>query len=240
MAPKETKPVIPYLFPQAHSEILPDSSKFFSPHLLSSPLPTSSFFRNFVVDKGNQPSYIHPYLINLSSSSLSLSYPFLSAPISDSFLRLEPDFTISTSEECRHLISSVSDLGVTVDFPECHIRSWLVRGCPYITFEVSKPSCISFSTKSTIKSPSSCNTSLTKHKVQLESKQLWVIYSSSKLILEKRWGTRIISSAFSGVIRVAVVPKSRPKNEEILDSYSSCYPTSGEVIFATPFCLGYK
>ncbi|KAK6129093.1 hypothetical protein DH2020_037166 [Rehmannia glutinosa] len=67
----------PFLFPQTQSRVLPDPSTFFSPHLLSTPLPTNSFFQNFVLKNGDQPEYIHPYLIKSSQSSLTLCFPSL-------------------------------------------------------------------------------------------------------------------------------------------------------------------
>lgn len=68
----------PFLFPETQSTVLPNPTRFFSPHLLSTPLPTNSFFQNFVIKNGDQPEYIHPYLIkSSSSSSLSICYvPF--------------------------------------------------------------------------------------------------------------------------------------------------------------------
>ncbi|KAL5080409.1 hypothetical protein RYX36_008830, partial [Vicia faba] len=56
-----------FLFPHANSTLLPDPSKFFSSNLLSTPLPTNSFFQNFSLNNGDQPEYIHPYLIKSSN-----------------------------------------------------------------------------------------------------------------------------------------------------------------------------
>ncbi|MED6125782.1 hypothetical protein PIB30_071972 [Stylosanthes scabra] len=65
----------------------------FSKTLLSSPLPTTPFFQNFVLDNGDYPDYIHPYIIQPSPSSLSLSLlPFLLCQI---FLSHKP--TLRTS-----------------------------------------------------------------------------------------------------------------------------------------------
>ena len=68
----------PFPMTDPSSTVLPDPSKFFNPNLLSKPLPTNSFFQNFVLDNGDQPEYFHPYLIKSSNSSLSVSYPSLS------------------------------------------------------------------------------------------------------------------------------------------------------------------
>ena len=50
----QSPPPVAALFPQTESSVLPDPSNFFAPHLLSSPLPTNSFFQNFTVKNGDQ------------------------------------------------------------------------------------------------------------------------------------------------------------------------------------------
>ncbi|RHN50368.1 putative endo-1,3(4)-beta-glucanase [Medicago truncatula] len=86
-----------FLFPQGNSTVLPDPSKFFSPNLLSTPLPTNSFFQNFVLNNGDQPEYIHPYLIKSSDSSLSISYPNRSSSSKAIHQVFKPDLTITSS-----------------------------------------------------------------------------------------------------------------------------------------------
>ncbi|WJX70780.1 endo-1,3(4)-beta-glucanase [Trifolium repens] len=100
-----------FLFPQTHSTALPDPSKFFSPNLLSTPLPTNSFFQNFVLKNGDQPEYIHPYLIKSSNSSLSVSYPNRSSNSKVISQVFKPDITITSSKKekgsnGKHVISS--------------------------------------------------------------------------------------------------------------------------------------
>ncbi|XP_052116689.1 probable endo-1,3(4)-beta-glucanase ARB_01444 [Arachis duranensis] len=202
-----------FLFPQTHSTVLPDPSTFFSSNLTSSPLPTNSFFQNFALKNGDQPEYIHPYLIKSSSSSLSISFPsrfFTSAFIYQVFIA---DLTISTSEHHnnnnnnKHVISSYSDLSVTLDIPSNNLRFFLVRGSP---------------------------DSLTKYTIKLNNGQTWLIYASSPIKFSHTL-SQIISDEFSGVIRIAVLPddSSSNKYEEILDRFSSCYPVSGDVALNT-------
>ncbi|KAL2926888.1 hypothetical protein RDABS01_007684 [Bienertia sinuspersici] len=144
MAPHFRNHSSPFLFPRTESTVLPDPSHFFAPELLSSPLPTNSFFQNFVLKNGDQPEYIHPYLIRLSLSSLSLSYPFRFANSAFLYQVFNADFTISASNneypdsQQPHKISSFSDLSVTVDFPSSNLRFFLVRGSPFVTCAVSR------------------------------------------------------------------------------------------------------
>ncbi|KAF9626028.1 hypothetical protein IFM89_030696 [Coptis chinensis] len=230
---------IPFTFPLVHSTVLPDPSRFFTPNLLSSPLPTNSFFQNFALNNAEQPEYIHPYLIKSSNSSLSVSYPsrfFTSAFICQVFVA---DLTISAvnnGKDCEvkkdHKISSFNDLSVTLDVPP-GLRFLLVRGSPYITCEVCSSTQISISTIHAILSISS-NSFGTKHKIHFNNNQTWIMYSSSPLNLDSSLSS-ITFSGFSGALRFAILPDSDPSYESVLDQYSSCYPVSGEAVLGNPF-----
>ncbi|XP_027358054.1 probable endo-1,3(4)-beta-glucanase ARB_01444 isoform X2 [Abrus precatorius] len=208
----------PFVFPQVRSSVLPDPSNLFSPNLLSSPLPTNSFFQNFALKNGDQPEYIHPYLIKCSNSSLSLSYPSRFFNSSFIYQVFNPDLTISSSKESNlshwnHRISSYSDLSVTLDIPDSNLRFFLVRGSP---------------------------DSLTKHTFHLNNGQTWFLYASSPIRLSHGLSEITTDDAFCGVIRIALLPDSNWNLEGVLDRFSSCYPVCGDAVFARPFCVEYK
>ncbi|XP_052197588.1 probable endo-1,3(4)-beta-glucanase ARB_01444 [Diospyros lotus] len=236
------RPTHPFLFPQTQSTVLPDPSPFFSPHLLSSPLPTNSFFQNFVLKNGDQPEYFHPYLVKSSLSSLSLCYPSLFSNSAFTYQVFNADLTISASEvsepNSNHVVSSFSDLSVTLDLPSSNLRFFLVRGSPYLTCVAAANVSLSISTIHAILEFYS-NTSLTKYTIKLNNNQTWLLYSSSPISLTHDV-SRITSSGFSGIIRIAVLPDSDPRSEAILDRFSTCYPVSGEAAFRKPFCVEYK
>ncbi|KAF9684075.1 hypothetical protein SADUNF_Sadunf04G0079900 [Salix dunnii] len=238
------RPAFPFIFPKAQSTVLPDPSLFLSPSLLSSPLPTSSFFQNFTLKNGDQPEYIHPYLIKSSLSSLSVSYPSLFHNSSFMYQVFVADLTISAANKTdpgqgkSHVVSSYSDLSVTLDMPSAKLRFFLVRGSPFLTCLTTSNTEISISTIHAILSFYSSN-SLTKYTVKLNNNQTWLIYSSSPINMSHGLSS-ITSEGFSGIIRIAVLPDSDPKYEAILDRFSSCYPISGDVAFTKPFCLEYK
>ncbi|XP_012575351.1 glucan endo-1,3-beta-D-glucosidase-like isoform X2 [Cicer arietinum] len=240
----QTKKIKPFLFPHANSTVLPNPSNFFSPNLLSTPLPTNSFFQNFVLKNGDQPEYIHPYLIKSSNSSLSLSYPSRFLNSSFTYQVFNPDLTISTSEKIEpfsnlnHKITSFNDLSVTLDIPSSNLRFFLVKGSPFLTFSVTQSTPLSITTIHAILSFSS-NDSLTKHTFQFNNGQIWILYASSPINLYCTV-SEIVSDAFCGVIRIALLPDSDLKHENVLDRFSSCYPLCGDAVFTTPFCVEYK
>ncbi|KAK7266717.1 hypothetical protein RIF29_19368 [Crotalaria pallida] len=237
--------ITPFIFPQGHSTVLPDPSNFFSPNLLSSPLPTNSFFQNFVLKNGDQPEYIHPYLIQSSNSSLSVSYPSRSsnsAVISQVF---NPDLTISSidnntkqSSNGKHVISSYSDLSVTLDIPSSNLSFFLVRGSPFVTASVTHKTPLSITTNHAILSFSSQH-SLTKHTVSLNNGQTWLIYASSPIKFDHTLSEITSDEAFSGIIRIALLPDSDSKHEPVLDRFSTCYPVSGDAVIREPFRVEY-
>ncbi|KAF8090196.1 hypothetical protein N665_0483s0034 [Sinapis alba] len=236
----------PYLFPRSDSTVLPDPSRFFSHELLSSPLPTNSFFQNFTLKNGDQPENFHPYLIKTSPSSLSISYPSLTHNPAVIYQAFTADITITGSDgpdphsRKTHLISSFSDLAVTLDFPSSNLRFFLARGSPFITCSVSNNSSITISTTHSVLSLSG-NRSSTKYTVKLNNNQTWLIYSSSPINLVKNSGSTINSSGgFSGIIRFVVLPDSNQDSESTLDRFSVCYPVSGNADFTKPFSLEYK
>ncbi|KMT18479.1 hypothetical protein BVRB_2g026210 [Beta vulgaris subsp. vulgaris] len=241
MADTYNNPSSAFLFPQIESSVLPDPSRFFSHELLSSPLPTNSFFQNFVLKNGDQPEYIHPYLIKLSPSSLSLSYPSRFANSSFIYQVFNADFTISALNNPHpdsHKVSNFNDLSVTIDFPSSNLRFFLVRGSPFVTCSVLRGTSLKFSTIHALLSISPDNSN-TKYVVKLNNNQTWIIYSSSPINLTHDV-SNITSASFSGIIRFAVLPNSDTKYQYILDKYCNCYPVSGEAVFVKPFNVDYK
>ncbi|KAK2420231.1 endo-1,3(4)-beta-glucanase [Trifolium repens] len=235
----------PFLFPQTQSTVLPDPSNFFSPNLLSTPLPTNSFFQNFVLKNGDQPEYIHPYLIKSSNSSLSVSYPFHHFNSAFIYQVFNADLTITSTEQKtnqnsneKHIISSYSDLSVTLDIPSSNLSFFLVRGSPYLTVSVTKPTPLSISTIHAILSFTS-NDNFTKFTFHLNNDQTWILYASSPIKLSHEI-SEITSEAFSGIIRIALSPDSTLKNEDFLDKFNSCYPLSGTAVIKKPFSVEYK
>lgn len=231
----------PFTFPETLSTVLPDPSSFFSPNLLSSPLPTNSFFQNFVLKNGDQPEYIHPYLIKSSLSSLSLSYPSLFSNTAFTYQIFTPDLTISVlnipNPNQTHTISSFNDLSVTLDI-QPNLRFFLVRGSPFLTCQVLQSVPLSISTIHAILDIVP-NSSKTKYRISLNNGQTWVLYSSTPISLTNTV-SNISSDEFCGIIRIAILPSSDCEFESVLDRFSSCYPISGHAVFTKPFCVEYK
>ncbi|KAL6136590.1 hypothetical protein ACLB2K_061885 [Fragaria x ananassa] len=230
-------PATGFIFPKAESTVLPDPSPFFAPNLLQTPLPTNSF-QNFVLNNGDQPEYFHPYHFRSSNSSLSLSYPSrLATPsfISQNFTAQLSISATQNNHEC-HVVSSFSDLSVTLDFPSSNLTFFLVKGSPYLTCNVSNPTALSISTDLSVTSLSS-NAERTKFRLNLDNSQIFLVYSSP-IGLTISDPSLITSDAFTGAIRVAMLPPSGSQDlEAILDQFSSSYPISGEAVLTGPTTL---
>lgn len=234
--------IIPFLFPQANSTVVPDPSTFFSPHLLSSPLPTNSFFQNFVLRNGDQAEYFHPYLIKSATNSLSVSYPSFFATLAFIYQVFTPDLTISTARnaaqlERRHVVTAAHDLSITLHLPP-DLTFFLVRGSPFVTAATARSAELAVTSAESFLAVSS-NPTRTKHRISLSNNQTWLCYSSSALELDHN-STRLTSAPFSGVVRFAVLPGDDPAYESLLDRFSSCYPISGTATVRAPYSIEYK
>lgn len=81
---------------------------------ITSALHRNSFFQNFTLKAGDQDEYVHPYLIKLSLSSLSVSYPSRFYNYSFVYKVFKADLIISESKKANgnlkenHIISSFS------------------------------------------------------------------------------------------------------------------------------------
>ncbi|MQL84206.1 hypothetical protein Taro_016707, partial [Colocasia esculenta] len=240
MAPH--RPVAPFLFPRSDSAVLPDTSTFFAPHLLSAPLPTNSFFQNFVLGNGDVPEYIHPYLVRSSGSSgLTLCYPSRFVAPLFIYQVFTEDLTISAAGGGgggdRHVVSAFDDLSVTLDLPSA-LRFFLVRGSPFVTCTTTFAAAISIATVHAILSVAA-NPTYTKHTILLNSGQTFVVYSSAPVLLTKVSVSLLqTTEAFTGVLRFAYVPD--PSYGTVLDRFSGCYPVSGDAVFSRPFTLEYR
>ncbi|KAG9153749.1 hypothetical protein Leryth_005875 [Lithospermum erythrorhizon] len=244
MAPaQKSQQAKPFLFPQTQSTVLPDPSIFFTPELLSSPLPTNSFFQNFVLKNGDQAEYIHPYLIKSSLSSLTICYP--SQFLSSAFIYnvFNADLTISvinnTNLNVKHVITAFDDLSATLVLPSSGLRFFLVRGSPFLTCDVMNKVLVYISTIHAILEFYS-NDAKTKYTIKMNNGQTWFLYADKPINLTHDMSKITALSEFSGIIRLAVLPDSGSNTEAILDRFSSCYPVSGTATFTSPFCLEYN
>ncbi|QHO10035.1 uncharacterized protein DS421_14g486330 [Arachis hypogaea] len=157
-----------------------------------------------------------------------------------------PDLTISSStgSHSRHVISSFSDLSVTLHFPSSNLTFFLVRGSPYVTVSLSQHESLSITSIHKISSFSS-NASPTKYSLKLDNGQKWLIYTSSPPKFSFSHDMKITFANLSSdgapvMLRIAVLSDSSSVNEAILDRYSSCCPLSGDALFTKPYCVEYK
>ncbi|KAL6655659.1 hypothetical protein ACP70R_006485 [Stipagrostis hirtigluma subsp. patula] len=233
-----------HVFPRAASTVLPDPSRFFAPGLLSGPLPTNSFFQNFVLKNGDQPEYIHPYSVRSADAALTVCYPARNHSPSFVIQTFVADLTISSPSDAagsqRHRVAAFDDLSVTLDVSPS-LRAHLVRGSPYITVTTAQaagPVDISLSSVHAFIEVAPCDDSATKWRLRMNSGQTFLLYASAPIQLAQADTTHLSATGFSGVIRVAYLPDA--SMEAVLDRFSGCYPTAGEASLNRPFCVEYS
>ncbi|KAF3773034.1 putative endo-1-3-(4)-beta-glucanase [Nymphaea thermarum] len=230
-------------FTITQSPVLPSPPPFFSDQLRSPPLPTNAFWQNYVLKNGDQPEYIHPYLVRSSNNSLSISYPSLLVTLSLISQLFLPDLTITattapqSASSPQHTITHFDETSVTLSIPG-GLSFPLVRGSPYITCIASADAAtgISISATNPILSFSSSGDS-TSHTVELKNGQTWKLYTAPGVQFTANNAT-LFAPKFAGVLRLAVVPDK--SYESVLDRYSAAYPVSGVATITKPFTIEYS
>ncbi|CAD6225102.1 unnamed protein product [Miscanthus lutarioriparius] len=220
-APATTMPHHGPVFPRATSTVVPDPSRFFAPPLLAAPLPTNSFFQNFVLKNGDQPEYIHPYSVRSpGGAALDVCYPSRNHSPSFVIQTFVADLTVSDaagSTVQRHSVSAFDDLSVTLDVSPS-LRAHLVRGCPYVTV-------------TTTAGP--VDVSVASVHAFLDRPDVPPL----RVRLAQATTSQLSAPAFAGAIRVAYLPDA--SMEPVLDRYSRCFPTAGHAALNRPFCVDY-
>ncbi|GLJ15536.1 hypothetical protein SUGI_0255170 [Cryptomeria japonica] len=225
-------------FPAIDNTAAPNPPPFFAQNLLRRPLPTNAAWQNFVLKKGNQPEYFHPYLVQSENGALTVCYPARVVHPAFIFQAFVANLSISCAPSGAHTLTSFDDLSLTLELPG-PLRVPLVRGSPYITCIVEGGD-LKFSTIHAVLNVSSSNDS-TKHKIQFNNGQTWLVYSSALLKLNSDLS---VSGSFQGVLRLALLSDKfdqvTDEKEQILDRFSTCYPISAQVDLAAPFRICYK
>ncbi|XP_044359016.1 ascus wall endo-1,3(4)-beta-glucanase [Triticum aestivum] len=237
------------VFPRAESAVLPDPARFFAPHLLAAPLPTGSFFQNFALNDGDQPEYIHPYLLKSAAAGLKVCYPKSVHSPSFHAQAFVADLTVSSPSDAaaaaaagagwRHIIAGFDDLSVTLDFSRS-LRAFLVRGSPFVTVSTMcarRPVDISIASVHAFLEAAPRDDSLTRWRLRMNSGQTFLLYASAPIRLSMSSVTQLAAPGFLGVIRVAFLPDAAM--EAVLDRYSGRYPTAGVAALDRPFSVDY-
>ncbi|KAL6846086.1 hypothetical protein ACP4OV_023534 [Aristida adscensionis] len=236
-----------HVFPRAASTVLPDPARFFAPALLAAPLPTNSFFQNFVLKDGDQPEYIHPYSVRSAGAALTLCYPTRNHSPSFVIQTFVADLTLSVPSDAaaaggapRHRVAAFDDLSVTLDVSPS-LRAHLVRGCPYLTLTTAPaagPVDIAVASVHAFVEVAPCDDAGAKWRLRMNSGQTFLLYASAPIQLAQASTTQLSAAAFAGAIRVAYLPDA--SMEAVLDRYSGCFPTSGAAALTQPYCVEYS
>ncbi|KAL2634207.1 hypothetical protein R1flu_005686 [Riccia fluitans] len=224
-------------FPHAPHTAAPDPTDLWAKPIRKSPYPTNSGWLNFALGNGTCAEYLHPYMIKSLEGRVSICYPGRGVTSAFIFQAFVPNLTVSCKEDSTaHGITHYDDLSVTLEYGS-HLSVPLVRGCPYVTF-LFKGGTPVFSTAHAVLELRS-NPEETRHKLVLNNGQTWLIYSSSKLPLDKDLSLATgCNKGFKGVIRIALL-LGGDDFEDVLDRYSKCYPVGGTADLTVPFRIKY-
>uniref|UniRef100_A0A0D6QTA6 glucan endo-1,3-beta-D-glucosidase n=1 Tax=Araucaria cunninghamii TaxID=56994 RepID=A0A0D6QTA6_ARACU len=225
-------------FPGVNNTAAPDPQPYFAENLMTRPLPTNSAWQNYVLKNGNQPEYIHPYLVRSEGGALTVCYPARVVHPAFIFQAFVANLIISCAQSGTHTISRFDDLSVTLSLPG-PMEVPLVRGSPYITC-IIKGGQLRLSTIHAVLGVEASNDS-TKHTVRFNNGQTWLLYTSAPLGLDQNL---TVTGEFQGVLRIALLSdmfdQVAADKERALDQFNTAYPIAGRADLSAPFRVCYE
>uniref|UniRef100_M8AXT2 glucan endo-1,3-beta-D-glucosidase n=1 Tax=Aegilops tauschii TaxID=37682 RepID=M8AXT2_AEGTA len=217
--------------------------------LISDGAASSLGEENFALNDGDQPEYIHPYLLKSAAAGLKVCYPKSVHSPSFHAQAFVADLTVSSPSDAaaaaaagagwRHIIAGFDDLSVTLDFSRS-LRAFLVRGSPFVTVSTMcarRPVDISIASVHAFLEAAPRDDSLTRRRLRMNRGQTVLLYASAPIRLSMSSVTQLAAPGFLGVIRVAFLPDAAM--EAVLDRYSGRYPTAGVAALDRPFSVDY-
>ncbi|KAI0226371.1 hypothetical protein L0F63_002721 [Massospora cicadina] len=195
------------------------------------PLQTNRWWQNLTLGDGTGFLGLYPYLVQTRDSGCLVCYPtqvptqdyVISPFVANWELKVE-----GVSVMKRQLINT-DELGCAVKWDD-KLRGYFVRGSPYVTFDVSACQ-IALTTIHAILNvvTSNCRTVVT-----LNSGQIWAFYTQTPVAWVQTLNGITLSSAYTGILRMAMVPGPVDANLKVLDTFSSTYPVGGSVAYEFP------
>ncbi|BBN14945.1 endo-1,3(4)-beta-glucanase [Marchantia polymorpha subsp. ruderalis] len=229
-------------FPLLSTSVAPDPTQLWGAQMRVAPMPTNAPWQNFVLNTGTTAEYLHPYSIQSSDGKLAICYPKRMAELAIMFQVIVADLILSCLEEgtSPHTVTNYDDLSVTLSYGSGRLSVPVVRGCPYVTLLFRDGTPVISSSHAILSVES--NADNTKHKVQLNNDQTWLIYCSAPLPVDRNLAVSNNGQRYTGTIRIAALPSGNAtdSNEAYLDQYKDAYPVGGVADFSVPFQAKYS
>eukprot|EP00850_Spirogloea_muscicola_P018117 SM000162S02395 [mRNA] locus=s162:244011:248305:- [translate_table: standard] len=202
---------------------------------LAPPLPTNAPWQNLVLNAGQAPEVVHPYLASCRPGGLAFGFPQRQASAAAVLQAFVATWVVGTVEGlAARTVAAYDDLGVTVswtpavgaaaDGSGAAMTAYLVRGSPYVTL-------VFHGTTPVVKTENaimglSADASLGKHTLVLNNGETWLLYTSSaNMMLVRDGDTLTAAQPFTGVLRFALLPEGSAA--ALLDQHRRTYPTGG-------------
>ncbi|OWZ21071.1 hypothetical protein PHMEG_0004433 [Phytophthora megakarya] len=220
--------------------------------LLTRPIPTNKWWGNLIhtttadIDTVANPAWSNPYALKLPKEApfgLQACYSYTYRSMADEvdgvvkyYLHaFHNDLTLSATEFAStkpdYEIYSFSDMGASVrtcvSGSDSCMDSSLVNGMAFVSATYSG---LTASIESEYAMTMADDSTPGKYVIQLPNNQTWVVYSSdtsASFSIDSTGSALVSSAAYTGTLRVAVLPDTGNKN--VYDDYSSCIIRGGNV-----------
>ncbi|KAJ2559887.1 hypothetical protein EV175_000121 [Coemansia sp. RSA 1933] len=208
--------------------------------LLSRAVPTNAWWENLIVESGDQPVLVAPYMVKCLAGALVVCAP---TPLEEERFVASvwhDDWTVHIPG-CQHRrVAAFDALSVSVDYVEALEASRkmaaatvpLVKGAVFATIIFNRPTVLDLTTVHAVLQVDCTSYGPGTAVVELNSGATWLICYSSDGVLRQSDGNRIESAMpVQGPVRLALLPRDSNRHEAIsaLLSASHAVPVGGSV-----------
>ncbi|KAJ1903195.1 hypothetical protein LPJ71_005273 [Coemansia sp. S17] len=188
------------------------SHDLIGPSLTCKPVPTNAWWQNLVLEQGDQPVVMTPYMVKCLDSAVVVCAQ--TPLVHETYVAAiwHDDWRVHIDGCSRHSVTAFDPLSATVEYTgeTMAARVPLVRGAAFVTVMFDTPAQLSLSTVHAVIGVEKCSGEGTAV-VRLNSGTTWLVSCDSPVELQQSGVSGLVSSGPVGAVRLALVNDECPQ-----------------------------
>ncbi|KAJ2090066.1 hypothetical protein GGI09_006188 [Coemansia sp. S100] len=206
------------------------SHDLIGPRLTCKPVPTNAWWQNLVLEQGDQPVVMTPYMVKCLDSAVVVCAQ--TPLVQETYVAAiwHDDWRVHIDGCPRHSLTAFDPLSATVEYTgeTMAARVPLVRGAAFVTVMFDTPAQLSLSTVHAVIGVEKCSGEGTAV-VRLNSGTTWLVSCDSPVELQQSGVSGLVSSGPVGAVRLALVNDECPQALAALLLAKDSIPVGGTI-----------
>ncbi|KAJ2053734.1 hypothetical protein H4S04_000499 [Coemansia sp. S16] len=206
------------------------SHDLIGPSLTCKPVPTNAWWQNLVLEQGDQPVVMTPYMVKCLDSAVVVCAQ--TPLVHETYVAAiwHDDWRVHIDGCSRHSVTTFDPLSATVEYTgeTMAARVPLVRGAAFVTVMFDTPVQLSLSTVHAVIGVDQCSGEGTAV-ARLNSGTTWLVSCDSPVELQQSGVSGLVSSGPVGAVRLALVNDECPQALAALLLAKDSIPVGGTI-----------